>query len=189
MTDTAPWEIRSHDLEDEAALARLSKVIYTLAETLRVCSILLLPYIPARAGEALERLGVLPERRTFEHAVRGADNWYGGSFRGPEHRGPLESLFPPLESSEFPEEAGEPLVEARAARKPAGERIAAMRGRRNATHARWRAKRLKAEGRSERDIMREGRRVGRRAEMSGWMVGREDGLEDGWEDGREDGRE
>ena len=122
MSDKAPWSMRDHDLNDEVAKARVSAVIYTLAETLRICSILLLPYMPGRAGEALDRLGVTAVRRTFEYAVRGADASYGMGFREVETRGSAGSLFPPLASREFPEEAGEPLVEARAARRPGEER-------------------------------------------------------------------
>lgn len=117
MTDTEPWNIRSHDLEDEAAKARQSAIIYTLAETLRICSILLQPCMPTRAAQALDRLGVDPERRAFEHAVRGADASYGTSFVGVEGRGSEGSLFPPLPSGEFPDEEGEPLFESKRKKK------------------------------------------------------------------------
>lgn len=136
MTTMEPWNIRNHDLNDSDALARLSTVIYTMAETLRVCSILLQPYMPDRAAEALNRLGVSPSRRTFKHAVRGADDEYGKSFLKIESRGSSGSLFPPLASEEFHEEDGEPLVEQRELRMPIEERMVQRREkRREARHA------------------------------------------------------
>ena len=122
MSQTEPWNIRNDNLEDPALIARLSSVIYTLAETLRVCSILLQPYMPDRASEALDRLGVAPERRTYEFAVRGADGEYGQGLKKIESRGSAGSLFPPLLSEEFGEESGEPLVQQREARLPAEAR-------------------------------------------------------------------
>lgn len=121
MTRMEPWNIRDPTVDDPAALARLSAVVYTLAETLRVTSILLQPYMPLRASDALDRLGVRASRRTTEYAVRGADGEYGMSTAPrPEGKGAEGSLFPPLPSSEFEGEEGEPLEEdrkARAARK------------------------------------------------------------------------
>lgn len=124
MTRMEPWNIRDPNVDDPAALARLSAVVYTLAETLRVTSILLQPYIPIRASDALDRLGVRASRRTSAFAVRGADAEYGMSTAAlPEGKGAEGSLFPPLPSSEFEGEEGEPLEEdkkARAARKRKG---------------------------------------------------------------------
>lgn len=127
-----PWNIRDPTVDDPAALARLSAVIYTLAETLRISSILLLPYMPSRASDALDRLGVRADRRTFEFAVRGADGEYGMSAARPEGKGPEGSLFPPLPSSEFSSEAGEPLEEDRKARakKRRGRELDATREKR-----------------------------------------------------------
>ena len=116
MTRMEPWNIRDPNVDDPAALARLSTVIYTLSETLRITSILLQPYMPARAADALDRLGVRADRRTFEFAVRGADGEYGMSAARPEGKGSEGSLFPPLPSSEFESEEGEPLEEDKKAR-------------------------------------------------------------------------
>ncbi|PKS05322.1 hypothetical protein jhhlp_008696 [Lomentospora prolificans] len=118
MSSTAPWTLSDVKHENKEAFAQLSYVVYTLAESLRISAILLQPYMPERAREALDRLGVAPEKRDFAHAVRGADNAYGMSFmpRGFEGKGAEKSLFPPL-GKEFPEEDGEPLVEDRKARK------------------------------------------------------------------------
>lgn len=88
--------------------------------------------MPERAAEALNRLGVAPERRTFEYAVRGADGEYGQSFVKIESRGSAGSLFPPLMSNEFPEEKGEPLVEQREQRMPIEERKHQRREKRRA---------------------------------------------------------
>lgn len=130
MSQEEPWNIRNHDLNDTEALARLSTVIYNMAETLRISSILLQPYMPDRAAEALNRLGVSPSNRTFEHAVRGADSEYGRGFMKIESRGSSGSLFPPLASEEFAEEDGEPLVEQREQRMPIEERMVQRREKR-----------------------------------------------------------
>lgn len=150
MSQTEPWNIRSHDLDDKAALAHLSTVIYALAETLRICSILLQPYMPDRAAEALNRLGVSPSRRTFEYAVRGADGEYGQSFSKIESRGAAGSLFPPLASEEFPEEEGEPLLEQREERMPDKERKAKSKERQREKKEKRREKK-QAKGKADAD--------------------------------------
>ncbi|SPN98987.1 related to METHIONYL-TRNA SYNTHETASE, mitochondrial [Cephalotrichum gorgonifer] len=100
--------------------ANLNFVIFTLSEALRISSILLLPYMPDRATEALDRLGVAAERRTFEYAVKGADDSYGAKPEGVvDARGREASLFPPLPSQEFKPEDGEPLVLEREAKREA----------------------------------------------------------------------
>lgn len=119
MTKTAPWDLSDNKHQDSAAFSELSRVIFTLAEALRISSILLQPYMPQRAAEALDRLGVDPARRDFGHAVRGADAAYGMSLRprGFEGKGAEKSLFPPLGGGEFPAEEGEPLAVDRDERK------------------------------------------------------------------------
>lgn len=74
----------------------LSRSIYIVAETLRNVGILLQPFMPEKAEEMLDILGVSPDRRTFEEAGFGKDFTYGQPMRAPG-RSAHESLFPPLE--------------------------------------------------------------------------------------------
>ncbi|MBE3047028.1 hypothetical protein IMZ48_31780 [Candidatus Bathyarchaeota archaeon] len=122
MTDKAPWDMRTPDLKCPILRTRVHEVIYTLAEAIRVCSILLLPYMPEKAGKALDKIGVQEERRTFEHAARGADLMYGRGLFVIEGRGPMGSLFEPMPSLEYPGKPGEPLYEARLLRMKGEER-------------------------------------------------------------------
>lgn len=52
-------------------------VIYHCTESVRIASILLLPFIPDAAARILDILGVAPDRRTFAHAAPNADRDYG----------------------------------------------------------------------------------------------------------------
>ena len=62
---------------------------------LRICGILLQPYIPGKATLLLDMLGVNSDRRHLQHAVLGADDSYGTS-KVPLGKGPVGVLFPPL---------------------------------------------------------------------------------------------
>ena len=97
----APWALRSSiapdasDATKAAVQANIDEVIYHCAEATRIVGILLLPYMPTKAAELLDRLGVSEEKRTFQHAVLGADLEYGAPFK-PPGGGAYEALFPPL---------------------------------------------------------------------------------------------
>lgn len=83
VTNLAPWKIAKklsameseHDIEQQQA--ELAGVIYILAEWLRVLGILLQPFMPGKAAEMLDSLGVSVEKRTFEYAAFGKDFSYG----------------------------------------------------------------------------------------------------------------
>ncbi|MCJ1313769.1 methionyl-tRNA synthetase [Agyrium rufum] len=75
MTNTymqlhSPWE---KDIGEEAQ----HQIIYLCAESLRICGILLQPYMPEKAGRLLDMIGVAPEARSFENALLGSDLDYG----------------------------------------------------------------------------------------------------------------
>ena len=57
--------------------------------------ILLQPFIPDKANDLLDTLGVEEGRRTFDDARIGADFSYGTPKRDPG-RFPYDALFPPL---------------------------------------------------------------------------------------------
>ncbi|KAI9889811.1 MAG: methionyl-tRNA synthetase [Vezdaea aestivalis] len=75
MQNTAPWKLahskKSGDRE------RLDLVIFECSETLRISGILLQPFMPGKATQLLEMLGVLANRRSFKFASFGLDPQYG----------------------------------------------------------------------------------------------------------------
>ncbi|KAF5012975.1 hypothetical protein FDECE_982 [Fusarium decemcellulare] len=103
ISDTAPWRL-AKETSPEARL-RLNWVIYRSAEALRIASILLQPIMPNKAAALLNGLGVKPERRTAEFAVRGADLEYGmpppSKPAGQAKPTAWDSLFPPVAGIEL----------------------------------------------------------------------------------------
>lgn len=75
--------------------ARIERTVYHCAEGIRIAGILLQPYMPTKAAQLLDMLGVDEARRTFKDAHFGADFTYGES-KVPLGKGPFEGLFPPL---------------------------------------------------------------------------------------------
>ena len=53
IDETTPWALA----KDEANKPRLARVLYNLAECLRICAVLLSPYMPGASAEILRRLG------------------------------------------------------------------------------------------------------------------------------------
>ena len=53
VEESRPWDLA----KDEAQAERLDQVLYSLAEGLRVVTLLLFPYIPETAGKLLAALG------------------------------------------------------------------------------------------------------------------------------------
>src|SRR5215203_2016041 len=85
VQDEEPWQLS----KDEAAADRLDQVLYTLAEGLRVVSVLLHPFMPASAERLLTALG--EEDRSLVRARFGAGE--GGG-----RVGELAQLFPRVEA-------------------------------------------------------------------------------------------
>lgn len=69
--------------------------MYLGAESIRIASILLQPFIPEKGKEILDRLGVDPGARKFEHAKLHVDATYGVSLV-PLGEGAASSVFPPI---------------------------------------------------------------------------------------------
>ncbi|HZO08776.1 MAG TPA: class I tRNA ligase family protein, partial [Myxococcota bacterium] len=84
VTEEEPWKLS----KDEAQAERLDQVLYTLAEGLRVLSVLLHAFMPRSAERLLGALG--REELGFENARLGA---VGGGAR----LGELDQLFPRVE--------------------------------------------------------------------------------------------
>jgi methionyl-tRNA synthetase len=87
VQEQEPWQLA----KDEAASERLDQVLYTLAEGLRVVSVLLHPFVPGSAERLLAALG--REDLALEGARLGAAGG-GGSI------GELGQLFPRVEAPE-----------------------------------------------------------------------------------------
>lgn len=77
----------------------VDRIVYCAAEALRMIGILLQPYMPNKAVQLLDQLGVRKDRRTFEYCVVGGDLEYGVPLveLGKGYEG---ALFPPLLSEE-----------------------------------------------------------------------------------------
>ena len=85
VTEEEPWQLS----KDEAQAERLDEVLYTLAEGLRVVSVLLHPFMPRTAERLLEALG--REDLSLDAAQLGAVG--GGA-----ELGELGQLFPRVEA-------------------------------------------------------------------------------------------
>lgn len=95
ITEAEPWvqaKAPSLTLREEQKLRR---TVYLAAESLRLSGILLQPFIPDKAGELLDILGVDEGRRTFDDAKIGVDFTYGTPKRDPGKYS-YDALFPPL---------------------------------------------------------------------------------------------
>jgi methionyl-tRNA synthetase len=75
--------------------SEINSIIYHCAEATRIVGILLQPYIPAKAAQLLDMLGVDESKRTFDDARFGADYDYGVP-KDALGRDAWDGLFPPL---------------------------------------------------------------------------------------------
>ena len=62
---TAPWVLA----KSEESKPRLARVLYNLAETLRICTVLLQPFMPETCGKIFAQLGVAEEGKTWDSAA------------------------------------------------------------------------------------------------------------------------
>ena len=88
IDENAPWTLA----KDQGNRARLATVMYNLLETIRICAVLLTPFIPDSAEKIFDQIGACPCCRTWEKA----NVW--GSLR-PDvtvHKG--EALFPRIDA-------------------------------------------------------------------------------------------
>lgn len=76
---------------------KLDRIVFLCAEALRVCGILLQPYMPGKMEMLLDMLGVGRDARGFEKARYSGDLEYGTSTLG-LGKGTTGVLFPPLRS-------------------------------------------------------------------------------------------
>lgn len=74
---------------------QVQRCIFYSAEAVRIVGILLQPYMPEKAAQLLDMLGVDESRRTFDDAKLGVDVTYGEPKRA-LGKCAFDSLFPPL---------------------------------------------------------------------------------------------
>jgi len=65
IDETTPWILA----KDEANKARLACVLYNLLETIRICTILLIPVMPDSCEEILRQIGAAEEQTTFDSVL------------------------------------------------------------------------------------------------------------------------
>ncbi|KKP01386.1 hypothetical protein THAR02_06501 [Trichoderma harzianum] len=102
VSDTKPWDLVK--LQGAESRVLLNWVIYNSAEALRIAGILLQPIMPTKASELLDALGVRPDRRTVEFAVKGKDADYGTESTPAEpspRMSKWDTIFPPTPSADL----------------------------------------------------------------------------------------
>ena len=66
IDENTPWTLA----KDEANRARLATVMYDLLETIRICAVLLTPFMPDTAAKIFERIGANDECKTWDSAEK-----------------------------------------------------------------------------------------------------------------------
>ncbi|MCJ1424355.1 methionyl-tRNA synthetase, partial [Sticta canariensis] len=77
MQDSTPWHIVKGQNITATKQRQLDEIIYACAESLRICGILLQPYMPSKTKHLLDLLGVDPNARMFSNATAHSDLNYG----------------------------------------------------------------------------------------------------------------
>lgn len=91
LQDSEPWNVVKSDSPNATAVTEA--IVYDCIEAVRIAGILLQPYMPGKAEELLDMLGVDYEQRNWEDAIYGMGGAYGNC--GVE-KGRMRTLFPPL---------------------------------------------------------------------------------------------
>ena len=87
IDETAPWVLA----KDEANRARLASVMYNLLEAIRICTILLTPFIPASCEKIFAQIGAAADCRDWDSAAE----WGRLSASVTVHKG--EAIFPRID--------------------------------------------------------------------------------------------
>ena len=109
IDENAPW-VLAKDMETNGV--RLATVMYHLLETLRVCAVLLTPFIPASAAEILRQIGACEACSTWESAAA-----FGG-LRADATVTRGDNLFPRIDVAKELEELEKAAAEAKKAALP-----------------------------------------------------------------------
>ena len=67
IDENAPWALAK---DMEANGGRLAQVLYNLLEAVRVCTVLLTPFMPASCGKIFAQIGAGPDAQTWDSAAR-----------------------------------------------------------------------------------------------------------------------
>ena len=85
-----PW-----NFERKAHAEKVDQIIFYCAESLRICGILLQPFMPAKMSQLLDTLGVSEDRRMLIDTKVGADQDYGTHLPGINLGRSMENLLFP----------------------------------------------------------------------------------------------
>ncbi len=88
IDETAPWALG----KDESKKVRLATVLYNLLETIRICNIMLTPFMPDTAAKIFEKIGACECCQAWESA----NVW--GSLKADVTVSKGENLFPRIDS-------------------------------------------------------------------------------------------
>ena len=92
MQHEAPWTMKGSEKEDEK-----NACIFMCAESLRICGILLQPFMPDKMKQLLDTLGVSDDARFFSNTEFGSDGDFG-EVPASRRDETAPNLFPPLTS-------------------------------------------------------------------------------------------
>jgi methionyl-tRNA synthetase len=112
IDENAPW-VLARDMEQNGS--RLARVMYNLLEALRVCGILLTPFIPQSAAEVLRQIGACEQCSTWDSAA------VYGSLRADVTVQRGENLFPRIDMDKALAELEQIAEQAKKAALPALE--------------------------------------------------------------------
>ncbi len=88
IDETAPWALA----KDEANRPRLAAVLYNLLESIRICTVLLTPFMPTSCGKIFDQIGAAEAVQTWESAAQ----WGSLSASVTVHKG--EAIFPRIDA-------------------------------------------------------------------------------------------
>lgn len=88
-------ELRKRSKEVLLYKVQSGMIIYTAAESLRHMGLLLQPFMPGKAAEMLDLLGVAQDKRSFKYLGLGKDFSYGAPLRSIGISA-QDAIFPPL---------------------------------------------------------------------------------------------
>ena len=88
IDETAPWALA----KDEANRPRLAAVLYNLLESIRICTVLLTPFMPTSCDKIFDQIGAEKSVQTWESAAQ----WGSLSATVTVHKG--EAIFPRIDA-------------------------------------------------------------------------------------------
>ena len=94
IDETAPWALA----KDEANKPRLASVMYNLLESIRICTVLLTPFIPDSCEKIFAQIGACECCRDWDSAAK----WGSLSATVTVHKG--EAIFPRVDAQKALEE-------------------------------------------------------------------------------------